>query len=113
MTFMPIFLKNDILLVSYPFSDLSRSKIRPAIAFHNDHPSQDCFIIPITSQFGNLLLGEFLLQNWKESGLNVESAVKRGIFTIHQDLVIKKIGHLSAQDSEQLEKSLRTWLGLF
>jgi hypothetical protein len=32
MMFTPNYLKNDIVLVRYPFSDLSGSKVRPAIA---------------------------------------------------------------------------------
>ena len=36
---------------------------------------------------------------------------KRGIFTIDEKLVIKRIGRLTTADAEQLERSLRQWLG--
>jgi hypothetical protein len=29
------------------------------------------------------------MQDWQAAGLNVATAVKRGIFTIHQDLIIR------------------------
>ena len=109
---MPSYSKGDVVLVSYPFSDALDFKVRPAIAVSAPHISQDIFIVPVTSRTGNLLVGEFLMKNWKEAGLNVASAVKRGLFTIHQSLVIKKTGSVSQQDADELERSLRIWLGL-
>ena len=109
---MPSFSKNEIVLISYPFSDLTSSKVRPAVIVNSAHSSQDLFVVALTSKTSNLLSGEFVLAEWKISGLNVETALKRGIFTIKQTLVKKRVGKLSHADAEQLEKSLRTWLDL-
>lgn len=109
---MPNYSRNDILLVRYPFSDLSSVKVRPAAVVHAPHPSQDNLIVPLTSRLHQLLPGEFVLKEWKQAGLNVPTAAKRGIYTIHSDLVIKKVGQLSEQDAESLQGSLRSWLGL-
>ena len=109
---MPSYSKNDVLLVRYPFTDLSATKVRPAVAIHAPHPSQDGLIVPLTSRTGALLSGEFVLREWAAAGLNVPSAVKRGIYTIHPNLVVKFIGRLSTQDARQLELSLREWLEL-
>jgi mRNA interferase MazF len=108
---MPSYSRNDVLLVRYPFTDLSGFKVRPAIAVHAPHPSQDNFIVPLTSRLAGLQPGEFALSDWETAGLNVPSAVKRGIYTIHPSLVAKFVGHLSITDSQHLEKSLREWLG--
>jgi len=102
---------NDVLLVRYPFSDLSAAKVRPAVVVNAPHPSQDSLIVPLTSRLSALLPGEFALKDWEKAGLNVPTAVKRGIYTIHPSLIVKFIGQLSAQDSRSLEKSLREWLG--
>jgi len=109
---MPNFSKNDILLVRYPFSDLSGSKVRPAIVVHVPHVSDDVFIVPLTSRTAGLLPGEFVPSQWGEAGLNVPTAVKRGLYTVHQDLVVKVVGRLSPADAQRLEESLRGWLGL-
>jgi mRNA interferase MazF len=77
---MPNYSKNDILLVRYPFTDLSGSKVRPAVAVHAPHSSQDCIIVPLTSRLAALQAGEFALEDWAKEGLNVQTAVKRGIF---------------------------------
>ena len=109
---MPSYLKNDVVLVRYPFSDFSDMKIRPAVVVNAPHTSQDVFIIPLTSKTKSLLEGEFVLQGWQQTGLNVESAVKRGIYTVQEQLVLKRVGKLTDTDTANLAKSLRGWLGL-
>ena len=109
---MPNYSKNEIVLVRYPFSDLTSAKVRPAIVVNAPHISQDLFIVPLTSKTTTLRPGEFVLTEWKRAGLNVETAVKRGIFTIDQKLVLKSIGALPKIDAENLGSSLREWLDL-
>ena len=109
---MSNFLKNDIILIKYPFSDLTTFKVRPAIVINNEYPSSDLIIVPLTSRNINQLPGEFTLSQWRESGLNVKSTVKRGIFTINEKLVLLRIGKLQQVDIERLYKSIHGWLGL-
>ena len=109
---MPNSSKNDIILVRYPFSDLSGAKVRPAVVVSAPHVSQDIFVVPLTSKTVSLLAGEFALVDWIGAGLNVPTAVKRGLYTIHQDLVVKTVGRLSQYDTDRLQSSLREWLGL-
>ena len=52
---MPSSLKNDVILVRYPFSDLSDSKVRPAVVVSAPHVSQDIFVVPLTSRTASLL----------------------------------------------------------
>jgi mRNA interferase MazF len=108
----PSFSKNDVILVRYPFSDLSSSKVRPAVVVNTPHVSQDLIITPLTSKTGRLLKAEFVLSEWAKAGLNVSTAVKRGFYTVHESLIMKRIGKLTIADVEQLEKSIRIWLGL-
>ena len=109
---MPSYSKNEVILISYPFSNLSGSKVRPAVVVNDAHISQDVMIVPLTSKVSSLLAGEFVLADWKAAGLNVPSAAKRGIYTVHQSLVMKSIGKLSDVDASSLGNSLRDWLGL-
>jgi mRNA interferase MazF len=109
---MPNYLKHDVILVAYPFTDLTNVKIRPAIVVSAPHSSSDLFIVPLTSRTGALLSGEFILNDWSGAGLNVVSAAKRGIFTVQEKLVIKKVGRLQINDIQRLELALRLWLGL-
>lgn len=99
---MPSYSKHDVILVRYPFSDLSSSKVRPAAVVSTSHPSQDILITPLTSKTGSLLDGEFVLSEWAAAGLNVATAVKRGVYTVHESLVIKVIGQLIRVDATNL-----------
>jgi mRNA interferase MazF len=108
---MPSYSKDDIILVRLPFSDLSGSKIRPAVIVNAEHISKDLIIVPLTSKTSSLLEGEFILSEWVVAGLNIETAVKRGLYTVHQSLVAKTIGKLADSDAEQLDRSIQIWLG--
>jgi len=109
---MPSYSKYEVVLVQYPFSDLSSAKIRPAVVVNATHASQDIMIVPLTSKTQSLLAGEFVLADWATAGLNVPTAVKRGVYTVHQTLVLKIVGRLNTADSEQVDRALRMWLGL-
>jgi len=76
------------------------------------HVSHDLLIVPITSRLATLLPGEFALSEWRAAGLNVPSAVKRGIYTVEDTLVIKQLGQLTTADAARLDASLRVWLDL-
>jgi len=101
-----------VILVRHPFSDLTATKIRPAIVIGVPDPSDDYLIVPLTSKTGALRPGEFVLTDWQAAGLNLPSAVKRGIFTIPGSLMLKSVGRLTQRDSLQVEQSVRRWLGL-
>ncbi len=96
---MPSYSKNDIVLVKYPFSDLSSSKVRPAVIVNAPHSSQDIFIVLLTSKTTSLLAGEFILADWSMAGLNIETSVKRGLYTVQQNLVVKVIGLITPADA--------------
>lgn len=112
MTSMPNYSHNEVVLVRYPFSNLAGSKVRPAVVVNAPHVSQDIIVIPLTSKVSSLMAGEFLLSDWQQAGLNVPSAVKRGLYTVQQSLVVKSVGRLSNRDATHLKKSLRDWLAL-
>jgi hypothetical protein len=42
---MPSYSKNDVILVHYPFTDLSATKVRPAVVVQAPHAAQDLIIV--------------------------------------------------------------------
>ena len=109
---MPSYSKNEVILVRYPFSALSGVKVRPAIVVNAPHVSQDVLIVPLTSRTTSPLAGEFVLADWAGAGLHVPTTVKRGVYTVHETLILKRVGRLTPTDTEQVDESLRQWLGL-
>jgi mRNA interferase MazF len=101
---------NSVILVRYPFSDLSGSKVRPAIVISAPHPSEDVMIVPLTSRTFGLMPGEFVLTHWKSAGLNVPSAVKRGIYTVSSRIIAAHVGCLKSDDAKALHASVDSWL---
>ena len=74
---MPSFSKNEVILVRYPFSDLSGIKVRPAVVVGALDRSLDFLIVPLTSRTHGLAKGEFVLGDWRGAGLNLPTAVNR------------------------------------
>jgi mRNA interferase MazF len=109
---MPSFSRGEIVLVRYPFSDLTSAKVRPAVIVGHFTFSPDFSIVPLTSKTSSLRAGEFVLADWQGAGLNLPSAVKQGIYTIHSDLIVKSVGNTSVDNTRRLEQSLRLWLEL-
>ncbi|KAB2637994.1 MAG: type II toxin-antitoxin system PemK/MazF family toxin [Verrucomicrobia bacterium] len=99
--------RNDVVLLPIPFSDLSSTKVRPAIVIGHDSTGCDLYLVPITSR---LSYGDFLLSGWQSCGLNVPSAVKGQLATLESKLVLKIVGRLSEEDVSILDGKLREWL---
>ncbi|MHB1868174.1 MAG: type II toxin-antitoxin system PemK/MazF family toxin [Nitrososphaerales archaeon] len=50
--------RRDIVLLTFPFSDLSGSKVRPAVVLSNDEHNakfEDFIAVPMTSNLKNIL----------------------------------------------------------
>ncbi len=110
---MANFSRGDVVLVRYPFSDLSSTKVRPAVVLTGAGSRyNDVFVVPLTSRTKDLSEKEFALANWRESGLNVPSAVKRGLLLIETSVILKMVGQLSRGDLDELVLSVRHWLAL-
>lgn len=99
--------QRDIVLLTFPFSDLESSKVRPAIVLSNDkynRRSEDFVAVPLTS---NLKLRDYAIlvtNNELESGnLIVDSKVKVDrVFSVSQRLVRMKIGRIKAEVHERI-----------
>ena len=93
--------RGDIVLVPFPFTDLSSSKQRPALVVSPDvlnSASDDVLVAAITSQIpGSLAMDEFLIPSadWAPCGLPKPSILRLGkLVALHQQLVIKRIDTL-------------------
>lgn len=101
----------DIVLVPFPFSNLTESKQRPAVivssaAYQQARP--DCILLAITSQIrAPLGYGEALIDGWKVAGLLKSSLFKPLIFTVEQSLIRRRLGALIQSDQETLGGILR------
>jgi len=101
--------RDDVVLLPIPFTDLSSSKVRPAIVVGHGSWPGDLFVVPVTSQLPN---ADLPVNGWAQAGLNVPSGIKGQICTVERRQVRKVVGRITAQDRAALDALLRQWLGL-
>ena len=104
-------MKNNIVLVPFPFDDFLGSKIRPALCLTNEIGNYQHIIISFISSNleSNLLETDFVIQSKlkTETGLKVDSVIKLNkIVTIPKNLIKRKLGELSSQDCEIINKKM-------
>jgi mRNA interferase MazF len=100
--------RNDVVLLPFPFSDLASHKVRPAVVI-GTNSQNDLFLVPVTSQGSNI---DLPLVDWRLSGLNVPCGIKAQLATIEERLILKVLGRLTARDRQNLDGRLRNWLKL-
>ncbi len=108
------FKKWDLILVSFPFTDFTSEKRRPALIVSPDgfNSGQDVTIAFVTSQLNSQLrIGDYHLKRWKEAGLPKASMVRMKFATIDKSIIVKKFGRLLGEDQAEIEKILISFFG--
>ena len=96
----------DIVLVPFPFTDLTTSKKRPALVVSPDryNSGPDVVIAFITSRLNTTPQpGDQLLDDWQASGLPKPSQLRMKLATISRRIVIKKLGHLTTAEAHRVQ----------
>lgn len=105
--------KGSVVLVNFPFTDLSQTKLRPAVVLWVDPTGNDIVICAITSQkINDLGEGEFLIQvsdpEFSQTGLRVSSKVKSTrVATLTRQLIVRKLGDLGTQQIQRLNTKIK------
>lgn len=111
-----MFQRGDVVLVPFPFSDLSTTKVRPAVVvssalYHAEKP--DLVLAAVSSKIeaatGPL---DFVFNGWQRAGLRYPSAFKPVLFTLEPRRVLHRIGALSQMDLAEVDLRLRRILEL-
>jgi mRNA interferase MazF len=86
----------EVVLVPFPFSDLSRSKLRPAVCLA-DAGRGDWVLCQVTSnQYGDPAAAALTAADFATGGLLVASFARPGkLFTASEGLMVKSVGKLS------------------
>jgi len=93
---MEEFVKGDIVVITFPFSDLSGSKKRPALVLANLQ-GDDIILCQITSQkIKDKYAIDIKVSDYKTSRLPVPSNIRPNrIFTADKEIIIKKAASLN------------------
>ena len=92
------FVKGDVVVVPFPFSDLSGSKRHPALVLTYLH-GDDMMICQITSKPSDDMFSQLLLSEDFISGSLLTASYVRPlrVFTIDKHIVLRKIGQITSE----------------
>lgn len=112
---MTSFSRGDIVLVKFIFADEKGAKQRPGLIVSADRYHQgrrEAILAAVTSNIARALVGDYKIKAWRESGLLYPSIVTGIVRTIKQEMVVGKVGELSASEMHLVENKLREILAL-
>jgi mRNA interferase MazF len=101
--------EGDIVLVRFPFTDLTSIKKRPAVVLSTRAYADrfgDVVLMPLTSQIEQD--ASLALSQWKASGLVKPTWVKPVIGTLSIRLIERHLGRLMAADEQCIRAGLAT-----
>ena len=111
--------RGDVVLVPFPFTDLTAEKLRPAVITSVDPQEADVIIAFISSGVSLKELSEtdyLLHQNnpdFARTGLKKTSTFRmRKLLTIERSKVVRRLGRVSPAIQKELDIRLRRAVGL-
>ena len=104
---MAKFVKGDVVVVLFPFSDLSQAKRRPALVLA-ELEGDDRILCQITSRS---LRDQYVIQlndeNFAEGGLKQKSNIRPNrIFTADMHIILYQVGHLKTDKLDEVIKKV-------
>ena len=114
-----MFKKGTIVLIPFPFTDLTGTKVRPAlIVSSNVLKGEDIVLVFISSlKTKNLLSTDLLIttshKDFKQTGLKEESILKIDkIATLDKKIILGELGEISRDIQKEVDQKLKIVFGL-
>ena len=108
--------RGDVILVPFPFAELTAAKARPAVVVSGGEFFQAEGKIIVAAITSNLKAHggptNLHLAGWRACGLLKPSVVTSWLATLSPDLVLIRIGALNREQLRAVESRLRATLGL-
>jgi mRNA interferase MazF len=107
-------MKNKIVLVPFPFDDLTASKVRPAVCLTDEIKPYDHIVLAfITSRVSaNATATDLVIDkseaDFAKTGLKVSSTIRlHRLMTVSKSIIRRELGELSASQQIEIENRLR------
>jgi mRNA interferase MazF len=100
---MARFVRGDVVIIPFPFSDLTRAKRRPALVLA-ELEGDDCILCQITSQrVRDRYAIELDDADFESGGLNQKSHVRPNrLFTADTRIILYQAGHLKPEKVREI-----------
>lgn len=106
----------DVVVVPFPFTDRATSKRRPALVLSDaqrfNRPVGQAVLAMITSSKNSDWPLDSEIQDLDTAGLPSPSIVRMKLFTLDQQLILRKAGVLASGDRERVRQALGRLLPL-
>lgn len=105
-------MKGKIVLVPFPFTNLTAAKLRPALVLYEGE--KDVIVVFISSKIPSKVLEVDILitrdhAGFGRTGLKVDSVIKLDkIATVLKDLVVGELGELDEELRQEVNQKLRS-----
>ncbi|MCY0878053.1 MAG: type II toxin-antitoxin system PemK/MazF family toxin [Firmicutes bacterium] len=110
MPITTIYDPGSVVLIPFPFTSLNAAKKRPAVVMSRrsyQAATHDIILAAVTSQ-RHEGPGDVALRHWSEAGLLKPSYLRAGkLVTVHESLILKKLGQLTPDDWYGVLEQLR------
>ena len=107
-----MFEPGELVLVPYPFSDLTSTKRRPVLALTAPDALGDFIGCPVTSRHGRSQARALLPADLVEGALPLASWVRTDrVVTLHAELVVKRFGRVSDSVRAEVANEVCRFIG--
>lgn len=110
------FRRGDVVLIPFPYTDLSASKTRPTVIVSSDiyHAARSELLLAyVSSQVSQANpTTDHVLADWKAAGLPKPSFVRPKVAAVESSLIVRRIGALSGRDMLAVDRCLRRAMAL-
>ncbi len=108
-----VFKRGTIILVPFPFTDLSGTKVRPAVVVSHKLLGDDVVVAFISTKESRIEKYDVRVVPNISNGLKATSVVKCAkLATLDKKIILGKLGEFSIPDFTKIEQKLRALLGL-
>jgi mRNA interferase MazF len=105
--------RGDIVLIPFPFSDLSGQKVRPALVLVVQPKGEDCTVCFISSVLKNKDSFDIHIKPSSQNGLKVSSAIRIAkLATLEKKISVGSIGKLESSHLKEVTVKLRRFFGI-
>ena len=105
--------KGTIILVPFPFTDLSNSKVRPALIISNNLRGDDIIVVFISSTSAHLGKYDVAVKASKQNGLKKDSRIKCSkIATLDKKIILGELGNMTSDEEKKIDSKLKTLFNL-
>ena len=102
--------RHDVVVVPFPFTDRNEEKRRPALVLSDlegfNRMAAHYVLAMITSARHSGWPLDVPIRDLEAAGLSSPCVVRMKLFTLPEELILRRAGNLTTEDTESVEKAL-------